>query len=275
MLAISVLRRKKIPFFLNADGGFINEDESERKQKIKRRFISAATWWLSTAPQTSKYLMAYGADEKRIFEYPFSSVKRVDALSEALTTEERLLVRGRKVLRCETLFISVGQFVPRKGYYEFLTQWVSKDRGTIGLAIIGGGVEEALYKEITKDYPNVWILPFLKKQVLADYFKAADAFVLPTKEDIWGLVVNEAMSFGLPVFSTTSCIAAEKLKGSGVQVFPVGDNDALISAMEYFAMSENRDEMISDVVERGREYTIEKMAQAHIEIFKDVLKGNG
>ena len=270
-LAISALRRKKIPFALNTDGGFIDDTESERKRNTKRRLISGASWWLSSGPLTSEYFLGYGATKDKIFEYPFSSVRQAEVLPKAMERRQKLLVRGQKVLRCETLFIAVGQFIPRKGFYEFLKVWASEERGTTGLAIIGGGPEEALYKKIAQENPNIWILPFLKKQVLAEYFKAADAFVLPTNEDVWGLVVGEAMSYGLPIFSTDRCIAAETMKGTGVRIFPAGDNSALISAMEDFEISEKKDEMISDVLLRAGEYTIEKMAQRHMEIFNSIL----
>ena len=44
---------------------------------------------------------------------------------------------------------------------------------------------------------------------------AADVFVMPTREDIWGLVINEAMAYGLPVVSTDKCIAALELVKNG------------------------------------------------------------
>ena len=39
----------------------------------------------------------------------------------------------------------------------------------------------------------------MKTDELNRYYAAADAFILCTREDIWGLVIQEAMSFGLPV----------------------------------------------------------------------------
>ena len=36
------------------------------------------------------------------------------------------------------------------------------------------------------------------------YYYASDIFVLPTYDDPWGLVINEALACGLPVITTTS-----------------------------------------------------------------------
>ena len=51
----------------------------------------------------------------------------------------------------------------------------------------------------------------MKSEELSEYYKAADLFVLPTREDIWGLVINEAMNYGLPVITTTACVAGQEL----------------------------------------------------------------
>jgi glycosyltransferase involved in cell wall biosynthesis len=48
--------------------------------------------------------------------------------------------------------------------------------------------------------PNVVFAGFLNQTELPDAYAAADMFVLPSKlHETWGLVVNEAMNFGLPV----------------------------------------------------------------------------
>ena len=273
MLAISKLRRKKIPFFLNADGGFIPENESASKRRVKCKYIGGASWWLSTGEMTNEYFVNYGAGKERIFEYPFTSVRDTEIPLSPIPEDLKLTIRGRKALRCETLVVIVSRFIPEKGIYEFLETWLSEDRGSIGLAVIGGGPEEDMYKKLTADSPNVWILPFLKKDVLADYYRAADVFVLPTTGDAWGLVINEAMSHGLPVFSTKRCIAAETMKGTGIYTFPAGNNRALIFALMKYAKSENKEAVRNAVLKKAREYTIEKMAKRHIEIFEETLSG--
>ena len=34
---------------------------------------------------------------------------------------------------------------------------------------------------------------------------------MSTREDIWGLVINEALSYGLPVVSAKGCVAANEI----------------------------------------------------------------
>lgn len=42
---------------------------------------------------------------------------------------------------------------------------------------------------------------FVNQSQLGPYFVASDVFVMPSRRETWGLVVNEAMQFGLPVIS--------------------------------------------------------------------------
>lgn len=58
----------------------------------------------------------------------------------------------------------------------------------IGIYIIGGEPTKE-YTELIKKYnlETVHFLKFMKKEQLKDYYMASDLFVLPTREDIWGV----------------------------------------------------------------------------------------
>ncbi|MBR4609047.1 MAG: glycosyltransferase family 4 protein, partial [Erysipelotrichaceae bacterium] len=66
--------------------------------------------------------------------------------------------------------------------------------------IIGGKPQEKIKKIVEKnEMDNVFFPGLLRSNELRKYYACADLFVLCTREDIWGLVIQEAMSYGLPV----------------------------------------------------------------------------
>ena len=111
---------------------------------------------------------------------------------------------------------------------------------------------------------------FKRKTELAYYYAMADVFVLPTREDIWGLVVNEAMAFGLPIITTDKCIAGLELVDdkNGV-IIPVNNVYALSNAINYI-LNNDTEKMGRVSIDRIKQYTIEKMAKIHSKILKIV-----
>ena len=66
---------------------------------------------------------------------------------------------------------------------------------------------------------------FKNQSELAASYICMDAFVLPSRSETWGLVLNEAMLFGLPVLATKMVGASKDLieHGKNGYVFDVGD----------------------------------------------------
>ena len=99
---------------------------------------------------------------------------------------------------------------------------------------------------------------------------AADLFCLPTREDIWGLVVNEAMAFGLPVVTTEQCVAGLELVENGINGYlvPIEDPDALSESLNK-VLSSDMEAMGRASLQKIQGYTIEKMAEAHLAIVQE------
>ena len=114
------------------------------------------------------------------------------------------------------------------------------------------------------DLSNVHFVGFQSKDALAEYYRSADLFVFPTREDIWGLVVQEAMAYGLPVVTTDKCVAGLELIEPGLNGYLVpGENvPALGDAVEQ-ALSGDLAGMGRAALETIRPYTIEAMAKFH------------
>ena len=267
MLAIEYMRIKKIPFIFNADGGFVR-DENKFSYLFKKHFISAASAWLSTGKATTDYLVHYGAARENCYVYPFTSVSKSE-IKNVVIKEEKLRLKEKNGIKEKECVVSVGQFIKRKGF-DVLIKAV-KELPDVGVYIIGGEpTNEFIGLKTAYALENLHFVGFKTKDELSEYYSVADLFVLPTREDIWGLVVNEAMSYGLPVITTNRCISGLEMVVDGKTGYIVESENVeqLSEAIKKaFDLPESTRE---DILSVASEYTIENMAKRHIEILSDL-----
>lgn len=269
MLAVQILKNRKIPFYLNADGGLI-KTESRRVFKIKQHFIGSADYWLSTGESTTHYLKHYGAREEKIFTYPFTSLHQRDILDMPVDTQQKSLLRAELGMGEKNVILSVGQFIYRKGFDVLIKAQKFLDDDT-GIYIVGGNSGQKYAQELqTVNSEKIHFIAFKDPHELEKYYRAANLFVLPTREDIWGLVINEAMANGLPVITTDRCVAGCELVRDGVNgyIIPVEDAHAIAEKSNYILSNNLADKMGACALETIRDFSIEAMAQKHIEIFQ-------
>lgn len=269
MLAIEYMNHKQIPYILNSDGGLIKSD-NRIKYLLKKSFISKAYAWLSTSEITDEYLKHYGAKKSKIYRYPFTSIRKGDILYEPIKKESKLEIKRKLNIKEEKVILSVGQFVYRKGF-DVLIKAATNIERDVGVYIIGGEPTEE-YEKLVMEHglTNICFIGFKTKKELSEYYKAADVFVLPTREDIWGLVINEAMAYGLPVVTTKSCVAGLELikDGKNGYIVPVNDSSAMAEKINILCKDEklNKDMSIGSI-DSIASYTIENMAKACHNIF--------
>ena len=267
--AMAWLRAHRIPFWMEVDGGLIRED-SPWKHRLKSGLVGCPDRWLSSGRYTSEYLVHYGAQRERVFEYPFTSLEEKDLCIEAPTPAEKAALRQELGIREEHCFLAIGQFIHRKGF-DILLKAAAELPKTAGVYIVGGEpTEEYIRLRQELGLENVHFLGFQSKQTLVKYYRAADVFVLPTREDIWGLVIQEAMAYGLSVITTDRCVAGLELVEDGVNgyIVPVRDVQALAEKMTLI-LRQDLPAMGRASLEKIRPYTIENMAKVHADIFEN------
>ncbi len=269
MLAITWLRLRGIPYYLESDGGFAKSGKGF-KESVKRHFIRGAKGYFSTAKANDEYYLCYGATQDKLIRYPFSSVHDADVLPELPADDKKKQLRDKLGMQEEKIALYVGRMLDLKGV-DILLHAAKDLAPQIGLYMVGGEPSEA-YRMILEQYDlgHVHFRSFQTKEGLSDYYQAADVFVMPTRGDVWGLVLNEAMAKGLPVISTDRCIAALEMvkdRQTGV-VVPVEDADALAGAINRLLEDPALlREYSKNALALSGEYTIETMAQKHINIF--------
>lgn len=182
----------------------------------------------------------------------------------------------RKLLGIEqdkTVVLYVGQLIHRKGI-DVLLKAVAELGEDYQLLIIGGKPPKE-YTALAENLKlnNVQFFDFMGKEELEKYYKSADVFALATREDIWGLVVNEALQYGLPTVSTKRCLAALKLLPRDC-VIPIEDVCQLQNAIE------RQSRMTAEDTENWQRYswkisvenTVEESARTHIDIFNSIIR---
>ncbi|MGN0707579.1 MAG: glycosyltransferase family 4 protein [Faecalibacterium sp.] len=281
--ARKVLRKcieKNIPYIINCDGAFIPESrklKTKIKNVVKRYYVTHASLCFASGEHAARYFEFYGANKRTICFHPFSSLHTNDILDRPLSIAEKKTMRENLGLKGRKTVVSVGQFIPRKGFDILLSAWGDLDENS-QLLIIGGGIEKQEYERLIQEYgyENVRLVDFVEKDEIFSFYKASDLFVLPTREDVWGLVINEAMAVGLPVISTTRCIAASELIQDGMNgyIVPVENADVLYYRMKQCLESTELFSMGKRNLEKIKRYTIENIAEQHIEDIKKLIEGN-
>ncbi len=270
MLAIAYCRIKRIPYYIESDGGFFHKD-GLFKRKLKQFLLRGAIAQFTTCDEHKKYLLSIGVKENRIFKYRFSSIKDADILQRTLSNEEKSKIRNKLKIQEHKVILSVGQFIHRKGY-DVLLEALKDVPSDVGVYIIGGtATEEYVSKQKEYKLNNVHFMEFMSKNDLEEWYLASDFFVFPTREDIWGLVINEAMSKGLPIITTNKCIAGLELVKKGSNGYIVESENAyeLSKMINTILSSDDLKRMSMKSLETASNYTIEKMTDDHMFVLKE------
>lgn len=171
----------------------------------------------------------YGLREDRLSFVPYC----VD--NDSLRTAAADLRPGTEDLRDEfglpsegPVILFVGKLTPKKRPDVLLEAFarVRRDHPCSLLFVGEGPLEGELKARIAHDgIPDVRFAGFLNRSEIGRAYATADVFVLPSASETWGLVVNEAMNFELPLVVSAEVGCARDLVDPGVNGFVVDGTD--------------------------------------------------
>lgn len=271
------LKFKRKKYIISADGGFVH-DKYILTKFIKTFFISSASYWLSSGKETTKYLKYYGANIQNIYEYHFTSICEEDIIMSPIEYSKKMKLRKKLGLECDKLFLSIGQINYRKGY-DILIETIKKyNLKNAAFVIAGDGKNLEEYKNfiLENNIQNVYFVGFKNKKEIEMLYKAADVFLFPTRYDIWGLVINEAMAYGLPIISSNGAISSNELLLQ-TNLYNPDDKKTLSNLIKKYSDMDIRELHAEGAknIEIIKSYTIEKMVDDHITIFKQIMEKEG
>ena len=266
--ALLYMKLKGVKYYFETDGGMISYGENNIIRLAKRFLIGGAKAYFSPSQVSDEYLIYYNASPNLIFRYPFTSLDSSDILKEPLTTPEKKRLKDAHHIKYDKIIISIGQFIHRKGFDVLLESCKLIDK-SVGIYVMGGSPTKQ-YLDIQKklSLTNVHFVPFKSNKEVKEWLKMSNLFVLPTREDIWGLVINEAMANGLPVVTTDKCVAGIELIEDKECIVAVEDVDALYNIMNKIISDDEYSAKLSENnLIKIRDSNFQNMAQSHLQVF--------
>lgn len=264
MLALRYLKRKRIPYVFYINGGIVKK-ESRLKKNVKSFFIKGANAYLSPAINADDYLIYYGASKDTIYHYPYSTVYEHEIITKRITLEDKKLFWSELGISGENFTICVTSFIKRKNNLTLLKNWKQIDDNNV-LILVGDGKEKELYLNYINNQliKNVFLMPFANKETIFNYLKHADNAVYLSNFDIYGHVINEALSQGLNVLTSPNMIAAQHLIKHGLNglLLPLKDCTHQ-KIIELFTK-----DFFKNAIKTAHENTIEKSIEAHLKIIE-------
>jgi len=183
-----------------------------------------------------EYYQGYGVGEEKIFPMPYAVDNAYFFQQREHWAPQRERLKPEYGIAPSQVILYVGRFQRRKRVLDLIQAYESLGLAGASLVLVGTGEEFAACRSYVDDrhLPGVHFLGFRNQAELPRLYALADVFVLPSAEEPWGLVINEAMASGLPIVASENVAAAADLVRPGYNGFrfPPGDIPALARALQ-------------------------------------------
>lgn len=233
------------------------------KQPFYSWFISKLDACLAVGKWSSDYFLHYGAAPDRVFVVPHV----VD--TDYFQSESQRLAPQRQTLRAQwslddsaVIFLFAGKFTEIKrplDFVEAIAQAAKKGARIAGLMVGDGPLRGACEEVVRNKNVPIKFAGFLNQSRMAEAYVSADALVLPSTAETWGVVVNEAMACGVPCLVTdkVGCAPDMIITGETGSIFPVGNVEALADLLKTCAADVDWRTVMSDGArKKAQQYSI-------------------
>lgn len=271
-LALAAARLRGLPVLLRGESVLLRAD-AERlatadlrrraKRQLVRAYLRSCAAALAVSTGNRRLLQSYGVPESRIFFSPYA----VDGAHFRLSPNDRAAARAalRRELGLDgdaPLFLFVGKLIAVKAPELLLRAFARLSASDAALALVGDGALAGSLATLAQELApgRVHFLGFRNQSALPAIYAAADALILPSQSETFGVVVLEAMHAGLPVVVSDRVGCAEDLVQEGVTgfTFPSGSVDELADRLLRLCEPSVRAAMAEAARARAAQWTYEE-----------------
>ncbi len=272
VLLLKPICRWKVIITYEGGSSIYESPSSTVRYQVRRFMVRLADAFVVNSQSGKSYLLdTLHVTPERVFARPFL-VPSLNALLQYSAEEVSHL--DNKIRR--PIFLFVGQIIPRKGLKNLLAACSRLNQQGFTdytLMVVGDGEQrlelEAVVQQAGLDRQVMWIgaVPY---RCLGAYFQFADVFIFPTYDDIWGMVLTEAMAFGKAVICSTGAGAAEMVEeeANGFRYAP----DLVDLLTEYMTRFLDTPDLIQSMGDRSAQIMIENTPESATSCFVEAIE---
>ena len=235
---LKVARRLRVPILMRGENTLnAMPDGPHLRGVLKRAYLTSifrhCRGFLCIGSANRAYYAAHGVEPARLFEMPYA----VDNVAFQMASQGSE-VGARELYNLDPrrpIILFAGKFLKRKNPALLLEACRKLNREKTRnpyLVFVGDGEEGARLRDLSSDLEWVRFLGFRNQSELPSIYAMSDVFALPSRDEPWGLAVNEAMACGTAVISTDQCGCSVALVDNSVgRSVPADDCDALAVAL--------------------------------------------
>lgn len=231
-LAIASAFRHRIPLLLRGETSgleAVGPHKSLLRRALLRPLFRKMGAALAIGTHNAEFYRRHGVGADRIFPAPYSvDNERFRAQAKELLPQKRKLRREAGIDENLPAILFCGKLQAYKRPLDLLAAYAMlQAEHRTSLIFVGDGVLRKPLEQFAVQHglADVHFTGFKNQSELPAYYAMSDVLVLPSGFERWGLVVNEAMCFGLPIVVSdrVGCAADLVREERNGYTFPAGD----------------------------------------------------
>jgi glycosyltransferase involved in cell wall biosynthesis len=245
-----LLTNTKIMFM--TDSNILSEpSKSFLKISFKKVFLGNFLFkysfgFLTSGLANENFYKYYNVPDSKIIRSSFSwGYKNILLKAKNLKSKRDELRKKFNLKKDDFIILYVGRLSEEKNPLIILDAYKNVESINKKLFIIGDGPMRKDFEKKINDLnlKNINIVGFVPHEKIFEFYTMSDLLILPSKHETWGIVVSEAMCFGLPIVASNRIGAAVDLVENGKNgfIFPFNDADILSQSIEKIINLQEKD----------------------------------
>lgn len=255
------------------------------KNLILKPLFGTFSAFLPIGTKNKEFYELYGVSVEKLFLAPYSvDTKYFIDQAEVLKNKKAQFRLKENIPENANVILFSGKLIEKKRPLDLLLAYelfIKKNKEGVNptfLVFVGDGpLRKSLEKyALEKKLINTRFVGFKNQSEISKYYSLSNLFVLPSGAgETWGLVVNEAMCFSLPIIVSNIVGCGKDLVEKGVNgnIFSVGNANELADVIQEIFQNEKKAKRMGEQSRKKIEtWTIAETVEGFYNAAESVIK---